>query len=352
MFEPAVDSATNGMLNTGIWSQASDINFSQTLSNGNYSVYLWAVENYSSNFRSYNVKLEGAQVASAIGGLANNTWRRYGPYSVTVSDGTLNVNLERVTGDPVIQGFEIWSAVPPESGSPKILWQNKASGERSIWLMNGTNYSRSVSLGVTATSWNIMGWGDFNGDGNPDILWQHTSGAHSIWLMNGTVYVGSVTLESTATSWNIAGSGDFNGDGKADILWQNTTTGARSIWLMDGTTHTGSVSFGTVDKKWVIVGSDDFNGDGKTDILWQHTVSGARSIWLMNDTAYAGSVSLGTVAKQWNIVGSGDFNGDGNPDILWQHTSGARSIWLMNGTAYANSVSLGNVATSWDIRNY
>ena len=78
-FTPAVDSDTNGMLNTGIWGQASDVNFSQTLSNGNYFVYLWTGETYVSNYRSFNVKLEGTQVASAIGGLANNTWRRYGP---------------------------------------------------------------------------------------------------------------------------------------------------------------------------------------------------------------------------------------------------------------------------------
>ena len=34
------------MLNGGIWSATGDVNFSQTLANGNYVVYLWAVENY------------------------------------------------------------------------------------------------------------------------------------------------------------------------------------------------------------------------------------------------------------------------------------------------------------------
>ena len=108
-YSPHVDSATNGMLNGGIWSPASDVNFSQTLANGNYVVYLWAVENFRNNYRSYNVKLEGVQVASAIGRLNKNKWARYGPYPVTVNDGTLNVNLQRVTGDPCAQGVEIWS---------------------------------------------------------------------------------------------------------------------------------------------------------------------------------------------------------------------------------------------------
>ena len=108
-FTPLVDAPTNSMLNSGIWCPACDINVSQTLSAGNYLVYLWVVENFANGYRSYNVKLEGGQVASAIGSLANQTWARYGPYSVTVGDGTLNVNLVRVTGDPLLQGIEIWS---------------------------------------------------------------------------------------------------------------------------------------------------------------------------------------------------------------------------------------------------
>src|SRR2546430_1486512 len=99
--------------------------------------------------------------------------------------------------------------------------------------MTGTVLAGSVSLGTVATSWNIVGAADFNGDGQADILWQNSSGARAIWLMNGTVHTGSVNLGTVATSWNIVGSGDFNGDGQADILWQNSS-GARAIWLMTG----------------------------------------------------------------------------------------------------------------------
>ena len=136
-FAPAVDSATNGMLNGGIWSPTGDVNFSQTLANGNYVVYLWAVENHLSNYRSYNVKLEGVQVASAIGRLSNNRWARYGPYNVTVDDGTLNVNLQRITGDPLVQGVEIWSAAapaPPVARQVSLTWLLAPSSKRARML--------------------------------------------------------------------------------------------------------------------------------------------------------------------------------------------------------------------------
>ena len=94
---------------------------------------------------------------------------------------------------------------------------------------------------------------DFNGDSKADILWQNSStGERSIWIMNGTTYAGSVSLPTVPTAWNIVGSSDFNGDGQADILWQNSSTGERSIWIMNGTTYAGSVSLPTVPTAWNI----------------------------------------------------------------------------------------------------
>jgi FG-GAP-like repeat len=94
---------------------------------------------------------------------------------------------------------------------------------------------------------------DFNGDGKADILWQNSStGQRLIWLMNGTAHTSTVNLGTVPTSWSIAGSGDFNGDGKADILWQNSSTGQRLIWLMSGTTLQSAVSLGTVGTSWSI----------------------------------------------------------------------------------------------------
>jgi hypothetical protein len=111
-YKPTVDSQTNVMLNRSIYSNKS-FSVNQTLANGTYQLYLWSTENYKANFRSFHIRLEGQQVTSSpIGSMPLNEWRKYGPYNVTVQDGTLNMDLVKVTGDPGIAGLAIFKKTP------------------------------------------------------------------------------------------------------------------------------------------------------------------------------------------------------------------------------------------------
>src|SRR5258706_14125124 len=68
-----------------------------------------------------------------------------------------------------------------------------------------------------------------------DILWRNAStGQDSIWVLNGTPLAISAFLQPNIPGpWQIVGSGDFDGDGKPDILRRNASTGHNSVWLMD-----------------------------------------------------------------------------------------------------------------------
>ena len=81
---------------------------------------------------------------------------------------------------------------------------------------------------------------DFNGDGRS----RHCLAANRRYC--GSVAderrdkscIASATSGSRPPHWQIVGTGDFNGDGKADILWRHTT-GSVSIWLMNGASVSG-----------------------------------------------------------------------------------------------------------------
>ncbi len=129
------------------------------------------------------------------------------------------------------------------------------------------------------------------------------------------------------------GTGDFNHDGDAEILWRNTSTGQVSIWEMNGNALIGG---GPVSANpgpaWQAIGTGDFNDDGLCDILFQNTSTGQVSVWEMNGNSISGggpiSANPGT---SWPAIGTGG----GGSDILFQNASGQISIWQMNGNTIA-----------------
>jgi len=111
---PTTDSGTLSMLQSTAWrsnaTNGTGLSLAQTLPNGDYQVYVWAIENYQSNFRNMDVKLEGVTVAQAIGDLPLGSWKKYGPFTTTIKDGVLNIDVLRNSkGDPGLAGIAIYS---------------------------------------------------------------------------------------------------------------------------------------------------------------------------------------------------------------------------------------------------
>ncbi|MGQ0658684.1 MAG: FG-GAP-like repeat-containing protein, partial [Chromatiales bacterium] len=108
-----------------------------------------------------------------------------------------------------------------------------------------------------SVNYEISGVGDFDGDGKADIVFRHkTAGTNRIWFMDGATRVGSsVGIDTLASlSWIIAGAGDFDGDGDADILFRNKVSGANRIWFMDGAARVGNLPTtpASIGPSWVV----------------------------------------------------------------------------------------------------
>jgi alpha-tubulin suppressor-like RCC1 family protein len=223
-------------------------------------------------------------------------------------------------------------------GRANILWRHGPTGMLYLWSIawwGGIPFTREDYIDTVDPAYDIVGTGDYNGDGKSDILWRHrTNGELWVWLMDGATLVSSTYVMTVDPGYAVVGSGDLNGDGKADIVWRHKTNGEVWVWLMNGVTPTSMTYVTTVgDLGYQIVAVADHAGDGKADILWWHNTRGEVWLWPMDGATRLTEILVSTVPDTgYRIVGSGDYNGDGKADILWHHaTRGEVWVWPMSG---------------------
>ncbi|KAM3093501.1 FG-GAP-like repeat-containing protein [Phormidesmis sp. 146-35] len=236
------------------------------------------------------------------------------------------------------------------ASTPELFWYNTSTAATTTWVMDGTTKvgdRRLIPLApLTDLNWNPVGIGDYNRDGQDDILWRNrATGQNAWWVMKGD-RVQSVAYLMTVTdlNWNVVGTGDYNRDGQDDILWRNAATGDNLWWVMNGTTiaRVGSVPIEKALSK-TIVGVSDYNQDGQLDLLWRDSATGENRWWVMNGNTTTDRPLLPPVAPDlnWEVAGASDLNRDGQSDLVWRNTvTGDNTIWLMNGTSIADAVTL------------
>lgn len=179
-----------------------------------------------------------------------------------------------------------------------ILWRN-FDGEVTNWLSSPDPTTIVDVPGATfvdnwanahfdtPADWNVAGLGDFDGDGHADILWRDDQGHLTDWL--GQANGGFSDNSSNASvavplDWQVVGTGDFNGDGLTDILWRHDD-GTLVNWLGQangGFAENWDNSIVLVPTSWQIAGTGDYNGDHRDDILWRNE-SGVITDWLATE---------------------------------------------------------------------
>lgn len=264
-------------------------------------------------------------------------------YSVTVFDPNApapnTLAVWRVAGMADFNG----------DGKPDLVWQNMNTRQASVWYMGGSQGNTRLSdawLAPTGpSSWRLAGTADFNGDGKPDLVWQHdTTRQVSVWYMGGApgnTLLGDAWLSSTgASGWQVVAIADYNGDGKPDLVWQNDVTRQVSVWYMGGAQGNTRLSEAWLAASgasgWHVAAAADFNGDGKTDLVWQSDTTRQVSVWYMGGpqgNTFVGDAWLApNPVSGWHVAGTADFNGDGKRDLVWQNDgTGQVSVWYLGG---------------------
>ena len=153
------------------------------------------------------------------------------------------------------------------------LTSASAPGAVSCWLIDTSIVAPAAPYAAKSIyisgipGWSIYGLADWDNDGDDEVMWRNnTLGAIGTWQLGG-VSGGSVTYtaqsvtNSQTLGWQLIAFGDYNGDGHVDLMWKSDSAGILAYWAMSAvsTTYSG-----------VVYSSVDFNTEPLMlgNVLW------------------------------------------------------------------------------------
>jgi len=246
------------------------------------------------------------------------------PYVVDINgDGKSDIYWELEDGNGRVSGSSavVWYG-------PITLTGGATSSTSTVTLSSGTVSGATTSISLSAIQGRKPVWGDFNGDGLPDILWDaedtygRSTGALPILWLNTGNGIFSIPALSSALANTVTGfrpyAADFNVDGQSDILWDEEgvdggTNSTRVLWTSTGSGFSATANGAT---------SNVAGENGNSSYMDGTTATSAQSA-LYATTAYHPII--------------GNFTGDGKASILWDdyninsYSQGSRMLWADDG---------------------
>lgn len=189
-------------------------------------------------------------------------------------------------------------------------------GTLAAWFMDGTTMASAAYFNPHDTGdrkWRVTATGDLNRDGDSDFVFQHQDGTLAVWYLDG-INISSTSLLDPShpgdVNWRVVGTGDFNQDGQTDLVLQHTN-GRLAVWLMKGARLSRGSELNPPtpgDIRWRVVSTVDRNQDGKADLLFQHSGTSELAVWFMNGTSMQSAQFLNPRnpnqgGGSWRVVG-------------------------------------------------
>ncbi|WP_246669931.1 FG-GAP-like repeat-containing protein [Arthrobacter zhaoguopingii] len=193
-------------------------------------------------------------------------------------------------------------------GKADVLARERATG--TLWLYPGNGAGGWLPRLRLGSNWNtmnsIVGPGDFNGDQFVDVLARERA-TGTLWLYRGNGTGGWLPRVPVGGNWNtmnaLVGPGDFNGDGQVDLLAREAATGF--LWLYPGNGKGGWLPRARVGYGWnvltALMSPGDLNGDRAADVVGRDSQGNLR-LYLGNGSG--GWLPRVQIGSGWNGLNS------------------------------------------------
>lgn len=236
---------------------------------------------------------------------------------------------------------------------PDVPTDNSTHSQDALLLFE------EISTNLPGVSLNSADWGDYDGDGDPDILLAGCGTPGSIWSCQGNhlarvyrnegggtftdINAGLTGVARAAVAW-----GDYDRDGDLDIVLtgNNGSADLTKIYRNNGNSTFTDINAGLQAVADSAVAWGDYDGDGDADLA----VTGAQSAKVYrndgNGTFTSASTLLGV---SWGSAAWADFDRDNDLDLLltgWSYNapSGPTARIYRNSAGAFSFVSSGLIA--------
>jgi acetyl esterase/lipase len=223
-------------------------------------------------------------------------------------------------------------------GNDDVIWQGRDGlgdmiwhgSDAGVWLdpkeWEGDTSTFVPAITVPPAHAGVVA--DVTGDGRDDVIWYDPStGSTALWSGRADGAFDTTTLEPFATCLELTAA-DVDGDGRADLVAHRAEDHSAVVLRATGQ---ASDPFALVAHRDDVVAEaraivGDFDGDGADEVHWQNQPADAR--WTFDGTG-AASVGSDPVIGASYVATTGDLDGDGADDIIWYDpaTGSGTQIW-------------------------